>query len=245
MKHIVSFSGGKDSTAMLLMMIEKGFKIDRIINIDTTYEFPEMYRHIEKVKDYIKEYGLKIETVKIDFDYWFYKHIKTKGKNKGKKGYSWPDFRNRWCTALKRDAFIRTVCSNETFNPRKRGMGKKDKNIVEYHWISFDEKESRINKNKDGRNIKHPLIEWEMVGKDCIEYCYSKGFDWEGLYEKFNRVSCWCCPLQRLGELKIIYNEYPELWEWIFWLDSRSERRFRSDYSVNDLELKFKKELKC
>jgi tRNA(Ile)-lysidine synthase TilS/MesJ len=30
-RHIVSFSGGKDSTAMLLMMIEKGMPIDEII----------------------------------------------------------------------------------------------------------------------------------------------------------------------------------------------------------------------
>ena len=79
-KHIVSFSGGKDSTAMLLMMIEKDMKIDRIINIDTTKEFPGMYAHIEKVNEYIKPYNLNIETVKIDFDYWFGCHIKTKGK---------------------------------------------------------------------------------------------------------------------------------------------------------------------
>lgn len=31
MKHIVSFSGGKDSTAMLLKMLEDGWYIDEII----------------------------------------------------------------------------------------------------------------------------------------------------------------------------------------------------------------------
>ena len=31
MEHIVSFSGGKDSTAMLLMMLEKNMPIDEII----------------------------------------------------------------------------------------------------------------------------------------------------------------------------------------------------------------------
>ena len=51
-KHIVSFSGGKDSTAMLLMMIENN-KIDEIIFLDTTVEFPQMYEHIEKVEKYI------------------------------------------------------------------------------------------------------------------------------------------------------------------------------------------------
>jgi len=82
--NVVSFSGGKDSTAMLLMMIEKGIKIHRIINVDTTKEFPEMYEHVEEVKKMIHPY--KIETIKIDFDYWFGEHIKTKGKRKGEKG---------------------------------------------------------------------------------------------------------------------------------------------------------------
>jgi len=53
LKHIVSFSGGKDSTAMLLMMIEKGMQIDEIVFCDTTKEFPQLYKHIENVKQYI------------------------------------------------------------------------------------------------------------------------------------------------------------------------------------------------
>ena len=53
MEHIVSFSGGKDSTAMLLMMLEKNMPIDEIIFCDTGKEFPQMYEHIEKVQKYI------------------------------------------------------------------------------------------------------------------------------------------------------------------------------------------------
>ena len=33
--HVVSLSGGKDSTAMLLMMLEKGMPVDIIIFCDT------------------------------------------------------------------------------------------------------------------------------------------------------------------------------------------------------------------
>ena len=51
--HVVSFSGGKDSTAMLLMMIEKGIRVDQVVFCDTTKEFPAMYDHIERVKDLI------------------------------------------------------------------------------------------------------------------------------------------------------------------------------------------------
>jgi 3'-phosphoadenosine 5'-phosphosulfate sulfotransferase (PAPS reductase)/FAD synthetase len=226
--NIVSFSGGKDSTAMLLMMIEKGLKIDRIINIDTTKEFPQMYEHIKKVQEYIKPYGLKIETVKIPFDYYLSEHIKIKGKNKGKFGYGWPDFKNRWCTALKREVSKKVV--NNT-------------NIIEFQGIAFDE-EKRLNNNKGKRNIRYPLAEWYITEKQALQYCYDKGFNWGGLYEKMSRVSCWCCPLSRLGELKILYTDFPNLWQELKQMDKESFRQFRSDYSVEDLELKFKKELR-
>lgn len=48
--NIVSFSGGKDSTAILLMMLGRGIKVDRIVNVDTTKEFPQMYDHIRRAR---------------------------------------------------------------------------------------------------------------------------------------------------------------------------------------------------
>ena len=85
MKHIVSFSGGKDSTAMLLRMVEENMQIDDIVFCDTGKEFPQMYEHIKKVEEYIKR---PITIIKSDksFDYYMFEHEKTRGKNKGQKG---------------------------------------------------------------------------------------------------------------------------------------------------------------
>ena len=238
--NIVSFSGGKDSTAMLLMMVERGIPIDKIVCVDTTKEFPQMYEHIKKVQSMIEP--LKIEIVKIDFDYWFGEHIKTKGKRKGETGYGFPDFRNRWCTALKREAFSSAMASIP-YNQQKRcGANCTPPGIVEFHGIAFDEKE-RTSRNK-GRNIRYPLIEWQITEKQALDYCYSRGLDWGGLYEKFNRVSCWCCPLSRIGELRVLYNDFPELWKDLVEMDKKSFRKFRCDYSVKDLSERFSKEAK-
>lgn len=218
MINIVSFSGGKDSTAMLLKMIDMRYEIDDIIFVDTTKEFESMYVHINKVEKYINR---KITRLKIDFDYWFHKHIKTRGKNKGKIGYGWPDFKNRWCTALKRDSI------------KKHLKGIKH---VQYHGIAYDEQ----HRAKQDINIKYPLIDFKMSEKDCLNYCYNLGFDWNGLYRKFSRVSCYCCPLKKIKELKIIYNEFPILWNKMVVLDKKSFRKFRNDYSLIELERKFK-----
>lgn len=236
--NIVSFSGGKDSTAMLLMMLEKGIQVDGVICVDTTKEFPQMYDHIRKVQAMIEP--LKIEIVKIDFDYWFGEHIKTRGKRKGEKGYGFPDFRNRWCTSLKQESYGRIVVSM-TYNPRKRGgVNYVNNDIVEFHGIAFDEKE-RTSKN-NGRNIRYPLVEWGITEKQALEYCYLKGLDWGGLYEKFHRVSCWCCPLSRIDGLRVLYNDFPGLWKELEEMDKKSFRKFRSDYSVADLSEKFANE---
>ena len=38
--HAVSLSGGKDSTAMLLLMIERDMPINMVLSADTGMEFP-------------------------------------------------------------------------------------------------------------------------------------------------------------------------------------------------------------
>lgn len=240
MKHVVSFSGGKDSTAMLLKMIELGQKIDRIIQIDTTKEFPQMYEHIEKVKKYI--HPLKIETIQLDFDYWFHEHLIKKGDRKGTNGYGWPRVYTRWCTAMKIEAFKRVVYGDGIYEPRKRKQTNisKKPGITEYHGIAYDE-QHRVGKNKDNRIIATPMIDWKMTEADAIKYCYDKGFDWGGIYEDVGRVSCFCCPLAHIDTLRTICKNYPELWSKMKEMDSRSSRTFRIDNTLAALEERFNK----
>lgn len=233
-RHIVSFSGGKDSTCMLLKMIENGDRIDEIIFLDTGVEFPDMYSHIKKVEEYI---GRKITVLKNEkglFEYWLLHHVKTRGKYKGQRGYSWADFRSRWCTSN-----LKVQVSNKYLKQKY-----KDYEIILYQGIASDE-EKRLEKKSGseiGAIVRYPLAEWGMTEQDALEYCYSKGFDWNGLYKKFKRLSCFCCPLQSLSELKVLYREYPELWNIMREWDSKTYRKFRSDYSILELEEKFKKE---
>ena len=63
--HAVSCSGGKDSTAMLLLMIERDMPIDVVLTADTGMEFPEMYEHMQKLDGLLyRERGIHITTLR-------------------------------------------------------------------------------------------------------------------------------------------------------------------------------------
>lgn len=227
-KNIVSFSGGKDSTAMLLLMIEKNIKIDEIIFLDTGMEFPAMYQHIKQVERFIDR-SITILRAEKSFEYMMLEYEKQRGKNKGQKGYSWPDFRNRWCTSYLKKQVIKKYLKKY-----------KDYEIVEFHGIAVDEVK-RLEKNNE-KSVRYPLAEWNITEKEALEYCYNMGFNWDGLYNNFDRVSCWCCPLKNLKELKTLYLKYPVLWDKLKEWEQKTYRKFRSDYDILDLEYKFKKE---
>lgn len=227
---IVSLSGGKDSTALLLKLLEHDILIHEVVYVDVGKEFPEMIQHIKKLKKIVEAAEIKFTILKPEknFRYWLGEHIKTKGKNIGKKGYGWPDFRNRWCTSQMKIETLKKYYLNLINN----------KNTVEFVGYAADEIE-RINNNKDKRIKEYSLVNFDMTEKAALEYCYSKGFDWNGLYEKFNRASCYLCPLSRLSELKYVFENYPHLWLEMRMLDDMSFRDFRSDYTLKELEKKF------
>ena len=61
---VISFSGGKDSTAMLLLMIEKKIPVDHILFFDTGWDFPEMHEHIHRIEKYIGKSVTKLSSEK-------------------------------------------------------------------------------------------------------------------------------------------------------------------------------------
>lgn len=225
--HVASFSGGKDSTAMVLHMIERGDHLDEVICCDTTKEFPAMYRHIERVKKVVEAAGIKFTLLRSNksFDYLMFEERTTKNT----PGRAWPSFKTRWCTGeLKKDIIRKHLAKI-----------KKQYNVIQYVGLAADET-YRLNRPINMLEFKrHPLVEWGWDEKYCLHYCYSKGYDWEGLYEIFDRVSCWCCPLKPLAELRRLREHFPRLWVDLKEMDDRAWNQFRSDYSVRDLDRRF------
>lgn len=75
-----------------------------------------------------------------------------------------------------------------------------------------------------------------------MQYCYKKGFDWGGLYKLMSRVSCWCCPLKSIPEIRKLYYHFPEKWEQLKEWDNQVDFKFKRFAQMNVLkfETRFK-----
>jgi len=70
MKYIAMLSGGQDSTAMTLRLLELGMPLDYIVFSDTGLEHDEMYEYIDKLDEYFqRSYGMKVIRLKPKHDF--------------------------------------------------------------------------------------------------------------------------------------------------------------------------------
>ena len=209
MKYILSFSGGKDSTFLFLELIRRGWRLDEVVFFDTGWEFPAMYKHIELIKEICKARGIKFVTLHPEksFDYYMFDHI-TKS---GKQGYSWCGGRCRWGTKFK------TMALGKYFKANKGG--------IEYIGIAADETERLIKEREEYKRF--PLAEWGITEAECLQGCYDAGFDWGGMYEYLERLSCKFCSNKTYNELRNIRKHYPDVWEELKDRQRRTPRPYR------------------
>lgn len=239
--HAISLSGGKDSTCMLLMMIERGMPIDIVLNTDTGMEFPEMYDHLAKVDEYLyRERGLHITTLRHPkgFEWLMFDEPKKRASciaNRQRLGIplygnGWPSMAVRWCTGQ-----LKTHLLTKEVNRLKA-----EKKALHYVGIAADEAVRC-------KNEQYPLVEWGVTEADALQYCYDHGFDFGGLYRIYHRASCWCCPLQRIDELRKLRMHHPELWARLMDMDNHARAlfgpgplgQFKKNWSVERLEARF------
>lgn len=230
MKYTASVSFGKDSLAMLLILLEENYPLDEVFFYNTGMEFQAIYDIRDKIKKTLKDRNILFTEINPSYNFeWKMFEKPVNGKNGFHYGYSWCGGKCRWGT---RDKI--------------RAIEKRYKGCMQYVGIASDELK-RIEKEKKPNKI-FPLIEKLMTEKDCLQYCYDYGFFWEEhtvngtirLYDILNRVSCWCCSNKNLKELENIYNYLPEYWDKLKYLQSRTERPFRANKTIFDLEQEFK-----
>lgn len=229
--NIVNLSGGKDSTAMLLMMIEKGIPVHKVLFADVGdgAEFPYMYDYLKQVEEYT---GIPITVVKSDK--WTCSSI----------FYGYPS-RGKYKDEIR--GFPPTIGSGCRYRswlkvePLEAASGTG--NHV-YIGIAADEaNRSRSLEYAKGKNTYHfPLVDWGVTEQQCLDYLKARGL-YNELYDYFRRLGCFWCPKQPIGSLRSLWRAFPDLWEELLQMERNQGRPFKHKYPAEALEIRFRKEL--
>ena len=220
-KYIASVSWGKDSTAMILMILEKGYPLDEVVFYDTGMEFQAIYNVRDKMLPLLSEKGIKYTELKPDRPFLYDMLERPKIKRTGERvcGDGWCGGACRWGTFAKQRA-VNKCCGNN----------------ITYIGLASDEQKRLQNLET---HKKSPIAELGMTEADCLQHCYDKGFNWLekttetesgyiDLYEILDRVSCWCCANKNAWELYNIWKYLPQYWEQLKELQSKIDRPMKN-----------------
>lgn len=163
MGNVISFSGGKDSTAMLHLMLERGEQIDGVLYCDMgDWEFPEMSDHISLVEEKTSVHINRIVLPDLTYYALHHQHESKYGTDGIKQGYGWPSPFRRWCTKKKTTAL-----------DAEKG---KYKDAAFCIGLALDEVKRKKHPDK-----RYPLIEYKYTEKMCLDYCKKLGYTWGGV----------------------------------------------------------------
>ena len=194
-RHVLNVSGGKDSSAMALLMAGRVRGLEHFsqegmeyVFCDTHKELPETYEYLSRLE---AELGSKITylNAKAGFDHW----LKVFG------GFL-PSPRNRWCTKLLK------------LKPFEAHVG--DDPVISYVGLRADEDRVGYLSTKPNIKTRYPLKEAGIDYKGVVQILEDSGL---GLptFMKWGRTNSGCtfCFFQTPYEWVKLYETYPDRFE--------------------------------
>jgi len=196
-------SGGQDSTAMTLRLLELGEPLDYIVFCDTTLEHDEMYEYIDKLDSFFqRKYNKKITMLnpKITFNEYIFQPRK-KGDYIGK---------TRGTPSVIDMCFWRKEAKQATFErwAKKEGIFK---SMVQYNGFTSNESSRATN---SPAYVIAPLYDWGWSENDVSNYLQKNHME-NKLYQHFSRTGCAVCPKNKIDDKYMLYKHYPEKWEYM------------------------------
>ena len=185
-RHILSMSGGKDSTALAVFMRDKVPEMEYVF-CDTEKELPETYEYLDRVQAYL---GKTIHRLNANrgFDHWLQLY----------GGYL-PSGRMRWCTRMLK------------LKPFEEFVG--DDEVVSYVGIRADENREGYISTKPNIKAVFPLKEAGLVEADVFRILEESGLGLPTYYEWRTRSCCYFCFFQRKSEWVGLKERHPDLYE--------------------------------
>ena len=219
MKHIASFSGGKDSAATIILAHEHGDPLDQIIFAEVMFDQEisgELPEHIDFVKNkcipLFESWGYKVEILHAKKTYMdCFNKITQRSKVPERVGrkYGFP---------MAGKCVINDRCKVGAIREFFKTQDMDD--VVQYIGIAADEPK-RL-KRIDGTRKVSLLAKYNYTEQMARELC--ERYDLlSPVYSFTSRGGCWFCPNARDNELRHLRKEHPELWRQLLELENEED----------------------
>ncbi len=217
--HIICWSGGKDSTATILLLHEHEKELlsfgDKVSILFSEVMFdkknnisghnPDIIAFIYEKMSIFQSWGYEVHVLRSDMDYLdvFY-HKLSRSPNPGRVGLTHGFIRAGICS-VKRDCKLRPV---EQWHKEHA-----TENYVDYIGIAIDEPE-RLKSLHKLENTESLLERYGYTEKDAMMLCQKCGMvSPQYFMPDVKRDGCWFCPHAKLCEHEAIKMKHPAAWE--------------------------------
>lgn len=224
--RIVAFGAGENSTAMLIGMAERGWKVDAILFADTGGELPHTYRHVDTFSAWCEAHGLPaVTTVRVTGESLEENLLRLKALPSVAYG---PKFKT--CSQRFKSEPQEKWCNNW---PAARAAWTAGELIEKCIGFDLDEPQ-RARPYQDAKFAnRYPLIEWGWGLEECREAIERSGISSPG------KSSCFFCPNRHASEFRLMREVYPEYLDRALALEANAVltdiKGLKRDYSLKDL----------
>lgn len=216
MKYIASWSGGKDSTASIILAHEHNEPLDLIIfsevmfDENTSGELPE---HIDFIKNKaipkFEEWGYEVKVLRSNKTYLdcFYQ-VQTRSRFSERIG-------KRWGFPMTAKCVINSQCK---ICPIKKFRKEIKEPFRQYIGIAIDEP-ARMERVAKAGNQVSLLEKYGYTEKMAFDLCEKYNL-LSPIYQFTNRGGCWFCPNMRREQLKHLRKNHRDLWNKLLELEN-------------------------
>ena len=186
-QYVVSYGGGVNSTALIILLVENELPLDHVVFADTGNEMPETYEYLNIINGYLEKVGVPLEVV----------HVRNRESLSDRclRRRVIPSEMWRWCTRDMKvtpiHAFYRSLKAH----------------IYQYMGIDYGEVHRMKPAKADYVTNLYPLIDYKIKRDGCVAIIKKARLPVP------IKSGCYMCPFNNMERWADIHERHPDLYK--------------------------------
>ena len=185
-QYVVSYGGGVNSTALIILLVQNEFPLDHVVFADTGNEMPETYEYLNVIRRYLDGAGVPLDVVRVKSNESL--------SDRCLRRRVIPSEVWRWCT---RDMKV---------TPIHAFYRNLEAHVYQYMGIDYGEVHRMKPAKVDYVTNLYPLIDYKIGREKCVDIVKKAGLPVPV------KSGCYMCPFNNMDRWFDIYKRHPDLY---------------------------------